>query len=361
MFQQLYENPLLTIFAALLALVPTIIWGYYFYKKDPEPKKYAIITFFGGVLSVIPILAYQASWQHIPAINIHYYIPQLLSEPGIYTVAFFLGVSVVVAFLSFLVSVLVTSLLAILTWTHGILRNIWRGVIEEQANFVVTGFLIAIFGLLILYSGYSRTEILIITVSLAVLEEFVKHIIVRFTDDNRIKSIDDAIEYSILVGLGFAFAENIFYFLSAYGSSAFWQIFIFRSILSVFAHIFFSGIFGYFYGIAHFGTVIYQEEEMEKRHWLSHRVIKFFHKIFHMKATTIFHEEKMMEGLVIAAILHSIFNFLLQLNKIVIVVPFLFGGFFLLSYLFEKKEDHKKYGRLSKQRLTLKKPVEDQL
>ena len=348
MIDQFLRHPGIFLLSVLLALIPTIVWGYYFYQKNTVNKKTALVTFLAGTLSVVPVLFYQFSWSHIPDISIHYYIPQLIQSPGWYTIGFFVVVSEIIAFIATLVSALAVIVVSLVTWTKGVVGNVFRAVTEEDSNFKIVGLLIAIFATLVVYSGYTAAEALIITVSLATLEEFVKHLVVRFADDNRLKSIDDAIEYSILVGLGFAFAENIFYFFSAWNGGAFVQIFIFRSILSVFAHVFFSGVFGYFYGMAHFATPIYHEEVHKNRHLF----IRMIHKIVHMKGSVLFHEEKMMEGLLIATLLHSIFNYLLQLNQIVFVVPFLFIGFFVLSYLIDKKEDHKEFKFVSEERTT---------
>jgi hypothetical protein len=68
----------------------------------------------------------------------------------------------------------------------------------------------------------------------------------------------------------------------------------------------------------------------------------------------LFHEEKMMEGLLLAAGLHTFFNFFLQMGQVVVVVPFLFAGYFYLSYLMDKKEDHKIMGYVGEERTTHK-------
>ena len=46
---------------------------------------------------------------------------------------------------------------------------------------------------------------------LAIIEEYIKHLMVRVTDDKKLKDIDDAITLSIVVGLAFAFIETIIY------------------------------------------------------------------------------------------------------------------------------------------------------
>lgn len=350
MFDQLLRNPGIFVLSIILALIPTVAWGYFYYQKDTVPKKTALVTFLAGAFSVVPVLMYQFSWRHIPDISIHYYIPQLLKNPGWYTVGLVIVVSEIVAILATITSAVIVCAISLVTRTKGIIANVIRSVREENSNFKIIGFCIAIFAILVVYSGYPAAEALIVTVSLAALEEFVKHLTVRFVDDNRIKNIDDAMEYSILVGLSFAFTENVFFFFAAWYTDSFVQVFLFRSVLSVFANVFFSGIFGYYYGLAHFASSIYKEEVYANRH----PVIKFLQKILHMKGSVLFHEEKIMEGLMIAVILHSFFNYLLQLNQIVIAVPFLFVGFFILSYLFDKKEDHKEFKFVTAERTTSK-------
>jgi RsiW-degrading membrane proteinase PrsW (M82 family) len=348
MIEQFLRHPGVFFLSLFLALIPVLVWAFYFYKKSSGPRKTAVVTFLSGTVAVLPILAYQYSSVFIPDISIHYYVPKLLQSPGWYTTGVFVVAFGVIAYIASIASGLSVILVGIITRTKGIIGNVFRAVREEESNFKIIGLLIAIFASIMIYSGYSAAEAIIITVSLATLEEFVKHLIVRFVDDNRLKSIDDAIEYSILVGLGFAFAENVFYFFNAWHSGAFIQVFIFRSILSVFAHVFFSGVFGYYYGLAHFATPLYHEEVHKQRNV----IVRSIHKIFHMKGSVFFHEEKMMQGLLLASILHSIFNYLLQLNKILYIVPFLFFGYFILSYLFDKKEDHKEFSYVSDEKTT---------
>lgn len=348
MFEQLLRHPGTFVVSIVLALIPVVAWGYFFYRKKAIPKRTAVVTFFAGTFAIIPVLLYQFSWSYIPDISIHYYIPQLIHSPGWYTVGFFVIASEIIAFLAAITSALSVMLVALLTWTKGVFTNVIRAVMEEDTNFKIVGLCIAVFAILVVYSGYSAAEALIITVSFAALEEFVKHLVVRFVDDNRITCIDDAMEYSILVGLGFAFTENIFYFFLAWRTGTFAQVFIVRSILSVFAHVFFSGIFGYYYGIAHFATAIYYEEVHQNRHVL----IRLLHKFLHMRGSVLFHEEKMMEGLMIVVILHGIFNHLMRLDQLVLIVPFLFVGFFVLSYLFDRKEDQKEFQYVSTERTT---------
>jgi len=109
-----------------------------------------------------------------------------------------------------------------------------------------------------------------------VIEEYMKHLSVRATDDDKFMNIDDAIEYSIIAALGFAFIENIMYFYFIWihqGVDALFISFIFRSIFSTFAHILFSGIYGYFYGIAHFAKPILEESVITHKKFPLARII----------------------------------------------------------------------------------------
>ena len=116
--------------------------------------------------------------------------------------------------------------------------------------------------------------------------------------------------------------------------------FVFRSIFSTFAHVMFSGIFGYFYGVAHFASPILQKEIREGRH----KLINLLHKIVRFRRITLFRDEKILEGFLIASFLHAFFNIFLEMGWTIIITPYLMSGFFMLNYLLRKKENMKKYG-----------------
>ena len=71
-----------------------------------------------------------------------------------------------------------------------------------------------------------------------------------------------------MAALGFAFTENILYFYNIWitkGVEDLFVSFLYRSSFSTFAHLLFSGVLGYYYGMAHFAKPILQEEMMKKR------------------------------------------------------------------------------------------------
>lgn len=264
----------------LLACVPAYLWGYIFYKKQPEPRKWVALTFVMGIVSVIPIMLYKFSWKWFPHLNIFVYTDAMKADVLGFADFAYLPVGVVLAFM-----------------------------------FV------------------------------GVLEEYMKNIAVRISDRKHLATVDDAIEFCIIAALGFAFVENMMYFFYIWTFQGFDKLFlsfVFRSIFSTFAHLLFSGVYGYYYGIAHFAAPILQEEIRKNRHPL----LQGFHRVMHLKTSTLFAEEKMMEGLVLAMALHAFFNIALEMGWTFVIVPYLVGGYTLLAYLFDKKENHKRYERL---------------
>jgi len=263
--------------ALVLAIVPACVWGYIFYKKQSGQKSMTIKTFIAGAVFVMPLLAYKSLWQYFPWINAFQYTHQFKDD--------FIGFS-----------------------TFGFIP------IDVIVTFMIVG----------------------------VIEEMTKLWAVKVTDRKIICSIDDAIEMSITAALGFAFVENILYFYNIIASRGFDDIlypFVFRSLFSSFAHIMFSGILGYYYGVALFATDIVKEEHENKKWHLG----KGIAQLMHWKKDVVFHEEKIAQGLFMAIILHAFFNILLEMNWVFLLVPYLTGGFIYLSYLLEKKESHKAY------------------
>lgn len=264
----------------LLALVPAFIWGYIFLKKDPQDRRLTTITFTIGALAVFPILIYKFLWQFFPWMNAFAFAERYSHD--------IIGFS---HFVTLPLSVIIT--------------------------FMFVG----------------------------IIEELMKMSAVKTVDDGEIKDIDDAIEFFVIAALGFSFTENILYFYNiwvAQGASDLVLPFLFRSSFSTFAHLLFSGILGYYYGIAYFAKPILREEiEKNRRHWTI-----WLEKILFFRRETIFERQKLAEGLIISIGLHALFNIFLEIGLTFMIIPFLVTGYISLSYLFSKKENHKNYGKL---------------
>ncbi len=274
------ENILKAALALALALVPAAVWGYIFYKKQVGNKSMSFHIFIAGAVFVAPLLAYKFLWQFFPWLNAFAYTHQFQDD--------FVGFA-----------------------------NLTAIPLDVLFTFLIVG----------------------------VIEEVTKFMAVKMSGAEKIASIDDAIEMFITVALGFAFVENIIYFyniMTERGPENILYPFVFRSLFSSFAHIMFSGILGYYYGLAHFAGPVLQDENL-KNNWPVFRKIA---SIFHFKNDISFKEEKLTQGLVIAIGLHALFNIFLEMNWTFLLVPYLTGGYIWLNYLLEKKEDHKMYGRV---------------
>lgn len=259
----------------LLACMPAFVWGYIYYKKHPEDRHLTAVTFIVGALAVFPILIYKALWQYLPWIN-----------------AFKVADN----------------------YRHDIINL--TEIVAIPLSVLITFMLVG------------------------AIEELMKLSAVKIVDDDKFKHIDDAIEFFIIAALGFSFTENILYFYNIWeleGPRNLFMPFLFRSSFSTFAHIMFSGIFGYYYGVAHFAKPVLQEEiRLNRHHWT-----KLLHKIFNMRKEKMFHEERILEGTILAVGLHAIFNVFLEMNLTFLIVPFLICGYIALDYLLAKKENRK--------------------
>ncbi len=264
----------------LLACIPALIWGVIYYKKDPVYRPKAVQSFLLGIGSVLPILFYKWSWDHVPQINVFNFTDNFTTDIFAFTPFLVLPIGSILAFM-------------------------FVGMIEE----------------------------------------YMKNIVVRYADRGFFRNIDDAIEFSIIAALGFAFFENILYFYYIWnfqGQDALLVSFVFRGVFSTFAHILFSGIYGYHYGLAYFAEPLWTEEQRKKRH----PMVDFFHRVLHMKRDRVFAAEQNTLGLFMAVSLHAVFNIFLEMGLTSFLVPFLVFGYGYLDHLFRKKENLKLYGYL---------------
>jgi len=197
-----------------------------------------------------------------------------------------------------------------------------------------------------------------ITFFLALLEETIKGsmlFILLLRKRKMLNQLIDGIIYGISLALGFAFVENIIYFIQVIhliGRFDFIITYLFRTVGTMFAHTLFTGIMGYFiaYGMldAHTHKLIIKKEkgvyfrlkdfviEMLTFHTLFHHIL-----IDHPSEKGHFLFGIFFESLLLATILHTIFNLLLSTNLydknlMFLTVPFLL---LLASLLFKKFKD----------------------
>ena len=177
--------------------------------------------------------------------------------------------------------------------------------------------------------------------SIGIIEEYLKNLTVKKVDKKEINSIKDCIEFSIIAALGFSFAENTFYFIQIYhsfGINMLLEVFVFRALFSTFAHILFSAVYGYHFGLAIFAKDIYKQKQ--ENSLISKLIYKFFNLFRKTNQADLFEDKHKFLGLFYAATLHAIFNLLLELGITIFLIPFLLIGVVHVSYLVYKKENH---------------------
>ena len=174
------------------------------------------------------------------------------------------------------------------------------------------------------------------------MEEILKLYVVRAVDTktNYIKKVNDAIRFSITSALGFSFIENLYYlyqFWPSLGTGELIGMYIFRSIFTTCAHIIYSGIFGYYYGIGKFSIVMNEQKKLSGGNEISTKIIS---KLFRLPLTESYRQRVVVKGLFIAIAMHSINNFLLHYNNVLAPIAFAILGFIFMEYLLQRKAGH---------------------
>jgi len=336
-----------TLFYAILLAIATFIWGWIFYKKEyhPQPYKVIAISFVAGLFSMLPVFGYKYVYVHfLPQLSEVRILESLLQSAffdGL--LFFFVNMLIVVSILTLFsgtISLLMTH------FKHETLQNIRNALKDDEFEYVTMSSMLA----LLIFSEKLLEKFLDVSIIhtmvgvimfLAVIEEYVKHLTVRFIDDKKLKDVDDAITLSIVVGLAFAFVETIIYAINT-GDMA---IVLPRALLTMPIHLICSGIFGYYYGLASFAKPILAAECKEKKYQIK---FKWFHTILRMKKSDVYEEEKIAQGLVMATLFHTAANILFELNLAYITVPLIVIGLMAITYYY--KESHFIYRLLRKRK-----------
>ncbi len=186
-------------------------------------------------------------------------------------------------------------------------------------------------------------NLLVLFVTIGIVEEYLKHFVASKVDKSEIDNIDDAIEFSIIAALGFSFAENAFYFIDVYQNleiTMFWKVVVFRSLFSTLAHVIFSSIYGYHFGLALFAKPLTKQRYQMGFITSINRILARLLAKLRIRESDLFMDEQRFLGLFLAASLHAAFNVFLELNQVAVVLPMLFFGLYYVLYLISKKENH---------------------
>jgi hypothetical protein len=316
------DTRLAHIIAAATALVPASIWCWLFLRYHTERMSAVLLMFFSGMLATAPILFYDALVRH--GVSLEFFLFRL--EPQSFSQTTQTFVSGQLAESGGMNNVLVSSLI----------------------SFAIVG----------------------------CIEEVSKYWAVIHSARRLFTSIDDVLQFSILVAIGFAFAENIInpaYFTSfvqqylMHSASpdimGFLSNVLGRSVLTTMVHIVATGVMGYFLGLAIFAGPYLEERHARGK---AYRILAAIHRMFRLPEVSIFRVEMMITGLTSAIFIHGLFNFLVTVPDILPgnphtlhdlfgpaspaflnSVPFLLipcllyvvGGFWLLTHLFLVKDN----------------------
>lgn len=316
--------------ASIVAIIPVIIWCRLFLSYHKERTAIVLLAFFAGMLSTAPILFYSE-----------------LTNRGI-ELNFFLFRIVPVHFGSSSEQFVAESIFKNFTGTHAI-------VLTTLMTYLMVG----------------------------LIEEISKYWVLRHSSRDFFRSIDDVLQLSIIVALGFAFAENIVnpsyfvgfvqkYLLAPGGPQ--WGTFIGstvgRSVLTVMVHVLSTGVIGYFFGLAFFASPLIRDQFQRGTF---HPIFESVHRLLSLRTERMYARCHILFGLTVAIVLHGLFDFIVTLPDVlpgnpstvgqllgsppqsflssisITLLPsilYVVGGFWLLAYLFERKEDMKEFGQV---------------
>ncbi len=231
-------------------------------------------------------------------------------------------------------------------------RTFLAGCVVAIPFLVLKLFLVQIPSLSIICTGASSVLLF------AALEEMAKltaSIFIVMRHRLEFNQLIDGVVYAVTAAIGFAFVENLFYFIQFLnsGQDGLLQVFAFRSFGTMLAHTLFSGLAGLIWAYAYFSKQI---SPFNQKHLLAFELKDFLnHEMLtlHILRKNVLkakpserggHEKKMLvlEGILAAILLHSIFNVTTSLQLFgqsltFVIVPGLMGGLFYISYLFTKK------------------------
>jgi len=318
---------------ALYALPGVMFWYFIFRFQNRKAMAPEVIrdTFFIGIFAVIPLFLYQYAYTHwAPQLDTAY-LGTILENKGIVISI----IQLAIGFLSlglFFVLIIGGFTVFYSLFTKESATNTLKALMSEPLNFGATSIiflfvLIIDIGLRTFTNFHLPPGLLGTTFILAMLEEYSKHLIVRLFDDHKIKSIANAIELSMIVALSFAFLENIIYLTNTPAATSVSGVIIGRSIISMFGHVIFSSVFGYYYGISKFASAVQHVESVETH---TPAFPQWIYKIFHFKTANTFKAQKIFEGLVFATLIHTVFNMFLESNFFLGIIPILVGGGYLV-------------------------------
>ena len=304
---------------SLVALGPIIAWGLFFQHEHRTKASFAWLALVAGMASIIPIKLYEKYWHqgvgYFEHSNLFNYLETLVAIPNFSHLLSFLLMSVIVS-----VGILIFTAFLIF-WLEVLLGHEspfhyaqkMEKVLESPFLFVFLGLIV---GLIAYSSAFQWGAYVWTFIMVGMMEEYVKYLVLRLANDDKIKTPNDVISFAIMTALGFAFIENIIYFARLWEQGIFSAekltlIVALRSTVSVLAHVGFSVIFAHFYALSRFSS---PKSSTTPSIWS--RARSLMHRIMHGKEVVLWHEQIRLEGMILAVLCHMLFNLLLELGHI---------------------------------------------
>lgn len=308
------------------ALVPAALWCILFLQYHREKMSRVLLMFFAGMASTAPILFYDALVRS--GVQLHFF---------------------------------------------------YFRIVPESFNAASQNF--------VLYQANGARTIPVVLAALALsfvfvalVEEFAKYWVLRKSGKQVFTSIDDVLELSIVVAIGFAFAENILntsYFpafvkrylmdSSSRDLLAFVGNVAGRSVLTSMVHIASTGILGYFVGRSIFAPFFLAAKDR------TYPITDLFSSMLALPRIAVFRTVSVVSGLTFAVVSHALANFMVSvpdalpsnprtlgdllgsasnspLNSVsLVIIPsllYVVGGFLLLTWLLEWNANRQERGLL---------------
>ncbi len=323
----MFDNPKILLgLATVLAAIPIAIWLCLTIKEEKSSRKVMMLVFGFGCLTAPALLGLQVAWAGgtplvavmIPILAIMIIATRSSNKRVIYFLL--LGLSVASLFVSELIIIREIRLPE-----FDPVRAIEKGASSGAIATILT---------LILFAS---------------LEENIKLYVVKTIDRKTlfVSKINDSIRFCIAAALGFSFVENIYYLYSWWpiiSTGDLGRMYFFRSIFTTAAHMTYSGILGYYYGIGKFSIVINQQNIAAGN---SDKLSLFIAKFFNLPPSEGLRQKTILKGLIIAISMHFTINYLLQLQEeknIQILFPIVIltniGMYLFLQYLLKRKAGH---------------------
>ncbi|MBI5411834.1 PrsW family intramembrane metalloprotease [Candidatus Peregrinibacteria bacterium] len=199
----------------------------------------------------------------------------------------------------------------------------------------------------------------VVFLGVGVMEEYLKLWVMRLIDSHFFRSINDVIGLALVSALGFAFFENIVYFINNWNKlsiGGFFVFVLFRITVVTMVHLLCSGVFGYYYGMSYFASPMLQIHAMKNR---THPVLNFIKKVLRIRRARLYHDSMAVKGLLLAMFLHAIYDFVMSQQftaltrgfpvYLIVMILYFFGGFWFLRNLMKKKEFQLRLGLVGTQ------------